>query len=511
MTSTASLPKPTGGASSARRKRKTPQQQQAPADEGAIGYDLVTQLTYMTNVALASASRDQIFEKTAQLDLKTVGPFNQVYQAVRRLGIEYTAAFQMVARTTRSRVLKSMLLRFSGALGSGDSEATFLGAELRVEMERYEEHYERSLESLRKWTDAYASLLVSVILIIVVAMVSTMISQISQGSILVLGFLMILITGVGAWIIFRVAPQEATMYTGESYMPPVRRLAYAAALFIAVPGLVVALIVAAFKGVPYGLVIGGIATLPAGILIAIDEGRVSKIDSDLPHVLRSLGATTSALGSTISVGLDKMDRRSMGKLEPYMERLNTRLGYRLSPETSWGRFVSETGSESVRRTFRCLIDAINMGAPPDHAAVNASDLALRLYLLRARRTQVANTFAFLVIPLHVSMVGLIMFIFSIVELFNKKIGSVIAEMDAAGGPGASAMPNLPYFQTHDLGLLGFLTTVVVVSLALANGLTPVFALGGHPLKAGLYVGISSVTAGLTMIIIPNIAAGLLPA
>ncbi len=508
MTSSASLPKATETASSARRKRKLQRPLPVPADEAALGYDLVTQLTYMTNLALSSASRDRILEKTGQQRLKTVSPFLQVYQAVKRLGVEYVAAFQMVANTTRSKLLKGLLLRFAGALSSGDSEVSFLSAELRVELERFEEHYERSLESLRKWTDAYASLLVSVILIIVVAMVSTMISTISTGSILVLGFLMVLVTAVGAWIIYRTAPQEQKIHTDPAYIPTVRRLAFASCWAVAIPGLAIGGVVSALLGIQYGLLIAGFAMLPTGILMLVDERRVDQLDGDVAPVVRSLGGTAAALSSTLAVGLAKMDRRSMGAMQPYMERLNTRLAYRLSTEAAWRRFVAETGSESVRRTFMCLTDAVDMGAPADAAANNAGDLALRVSLLRARRHQVASTFAFLVIPLHVTMVGLMVFIFSIVQLFNAKIESVLKEME--GEAGLNYLPNLPYFQSHDLGMLQFLTTTVAVALTLSNGLTPGFALGGHPLKGALYLGITTILSGAVMIVIPMIASNLLP-
>lgn len=507
-----SLLKRIGKASSAKpKKSKIPKPAPTPSDDSSLGYDLITQLTYMTNVALGGASRDVIFDYTVQQNWKTIGPFRQVFQAVKRLNMEYGSAFSQIARETKSKLLKSLLLRFSGALGAGDSEVNFIGGELRVESARYEEAYERSLESLRKWGDAYSSLLVSVTLIIVIAMVSTMISDMGPSFILMLVFVMIMVNALGVYLIYRVPPREEKVFTAKSYMPPLRRKAFTLFYYLALPGFVAAVVATPFMGLGIAMLIAGFTMIPAGVYMYRDDARIDALDSDLAPVIRSLGATAAALGGTVSSAISKVDRRAMGNLEPYIDRLNARLINHISPKPAWERMIAETGSDLVNRSLTCFLDPIELGAAPDVVSGPSSDFAMRMGLLRARRVQIASTFAYLVMPLHFSMVGLLLFIYQIVFLFNEKIAQVIAELQAEQASGASAaLPDLPYFQVHDLGQMGFLTLFVVLILTLGNGAVPIFALGGHPMKGLLYLGITCIMSGICLVYVPQITSTLLP-
>ena len=92
----------------------------------------------------------------------------------------------------------------------------FIREEMRVESGRYGNEYERSVENLKKWTDAYAALLVSVTLIVVVAIVSNMMGTLGSTFILVVGFTMFMITVSGVYIIARSAPYEQVTFDGEN-------------------------------------------------------------------------------------------------------------------------------------------------------------------------------------------------------------------------------------------------------------------------------------------------------
>ena len=141
------------------------------------------------------------------------------------MGAEYTAAFQMVAERARASRVKSLLLRFAAAISSGESEAEFIDQETRAESERYTNAYENSVESLKKWTEAYAAILVSVTLIMVVSLVSTMMGNLGETFIVLMGLTLFCITTIGVYVIYKVAPVEPTTYSNAEGMPTHRRLA----------------------------------------------------------------------------------------------------------------------------------------------------------------------------------------------------------------------------------------------------------------------------------------------
>ena len=194
------------------------------SDNVAVSFDLLSNLTYMAALATGGPSRDLIFQRAIEQKFKTGLYFRQVYLLTKRMGFEYVRAFRMVSKKAGATSIKNLLLRFAGAITAGVSEADFLVGEARAERERYINGYYRSLETLSKWGDAYAALLVSVSLVVVVAMISTMLSDLGRTFIVMLTFSMIMVSTFGVYIIYRTAPQEVKTYQLKQG-PAQRRLA----------------------------------------------------------------------------------------------------------------------------------------------------------------------------------------------------------------------------------------------------------------------------------------------
>src|SRR6185295_13057833 len=171
-------------------------------------YDLVAQLTYMSALATANVGRENLFQKTAELGYSTSGYFHRVHLVAQRLNYDYARACQLVADATDNETVRSLLLRFSSSLASGEPETTFLARETEITLEQYSQKYERDLGSLQKWTDAYVALMVSVTLVVVVSLVSMMIYSVGTVFIFGLAAIMIGIAVLGDWIIYRTAPVE---------------------------------------------------------------------------------------------------------------------------------------------------------------------------------------------------------------------------------------------------------------------------------------------------------------
>ena len=195
------------------------------SDSAAVGFDLLSNLTYMSVLAIGDLPRDRILEQCARQNSKASVFFDSVYRLVKRLGMEYTRAFQIVSQKARPNNVKSLLLRFAASISSGESEQDFIVQEAKAEGERYANEYERSVENLKKWTDAYAAILISVTLIMVVSLVSSMMGSISQSFIMIMAFAVFFITSIGAYIIYKSAPVEQVTYDPPEYPSGTRRLA----------------------------------------------------------------------------------------------------------------------------------------------------------------------------------------------------------------------------------------------------------------------------------------------
>ena len=128
-----------------------------------------------------------------------------------------------------------------------------------------------------------------------------------------------------------------------------------------------------------------------------------------------------ALGITLTAAMAKIDRRSLGCLEPYIKRLQSRLSTRITPNLCWDRFMDETGSELVHRSTRMFVDGTSLGGSPEKVGHIASDYAMSIALLRAKRNVTATPFAYLTIPLHGAMSALLVFVLEIMIAFNTKL------------------------------------------------------------------------------------------
>ena len=230
-------------------------------------------------------------------------------------------------------------------------------------------------------------------------------------------------------------------------------------------------------------------------------------DQETATFVRSLGNVTASLGTTLGAALIKIDRRYLGGLEAAIRRLQIRLSRQISTEKSWDAFRDEVGSELMNRITRMFVDGISLGGPPKRVGAIAAEYAMDSATMRARRMVAATPFAFLVIPLHFAMTGLMTFVLEIIRAFNTRIALATADLAAqSGGSGIGLLPALPIFQPQDMTLMSGITMVALLSMTVSNSLAPKFALGGHPLITGVFGSITCLMMAFNMAVIPPIAA-----
>ena len=517
MNFTQFLPRSIARASSLRRA--VVQRDPVSADSGVVGFDLLSLMVYMNVLASSGVSRSVLLEKTVLRDYKPVFYFKQVFLLAERLGIEYSRAFVSVGRRAKARSVRSLLLRLGGAAATGEGDYETIADEFRVEKEEFSGRYERSVEALKKWTDAYVAVLVSVTLIMVVIMISNVIFPVEAGLLVFAAFTVVSTGVLFAYVIYRVAPVEVKTYVhygGSFYHHKAIQFVVAGAVL----GSLSAMITGHFFGLGVALVVWGFCLLPGGLYSRKEDIEVDNIDRDLPKFIRALGFTTDALRTTTTEALTKMDPRYMGSLEPCVRRLCIRLSNKLSPDLSWQRFVVETGSELVRRAVEPFLAATRFGASGASTGEICSEFALTVSLLRARRSLVAASFAYLMMPMHAVVTGLLLFILEILFTFNEKLQSALGQTNSNPLGGFTAvditsveglvvdLATIPFFHSQDLGIISVLTIGVILVLTLINSLVPWFATGGTFSKCLFYGSVMLVISGTNMIIIPPIVRNL---
>ncbi|MCH7786565.1 MAG: archaellar assembly protein FlaJ [Chloroflexi bacterium] len=496
----------------AKVKAKAKERKRLQSHPRYLQFDLFALLTYMSAISSARVSRSELFKYASQLPYSSAQYFRNVYILAEKLNIDYAEGCRLVAERTEVDEVKSLLLRLAGALTSGEDEGEFLMREAEAMGELYGNRYERDVESLKKWTDAYVTLVVASSLIVIVSVISMMIYNIGTTVVVGLAMTMVFVTILGGWIIYISAPKEiVTRVRGPSSKLQKRGMK----LFkILMPTAFTIAAVMVLKGVDLGwvFIMFAVFLVVPGWLFSKDDRVIAKKDFDMATAVRVLGGVTSAIGTTVAEALNQIDRRSLGAVTPEMTVLMYRLGAGINPKTCWNAFVDEVGSELVDRTVFMFTDAINLGGDAGRVGIASSVFASKIAFLRATRGMVAATFRWLILPLHGAMIGLLQFIPEIMGLFSLSI-TESAEMLSDNTSLNSVNSNVPIgeiftFGQINLDLVNFLVTFVTIVLTLSNAYAPKAADGGNNIKIAYNLSIMMTITGILMIVVPMAARGL---
>ena len=355
------------------KETKSSKRKEGRIDPDKLGVDLFAQLTYMSAISDAGVGRSQLFEYASSLPYSCNRYFEQVQFLAKELHYDYARACRTVGQSIKEEEMRGLLLRFSGSLSSGESETEFLHREAQAQAETYGSQYERDVETLKKWTDAYVAMVVASVIVVIVAVVSMLMLDFGLPFLMFLIGTMVTVTILGTWLVYRVAPHEVKTHSLSPRSPEqTRARAWLRVLLPACMLSCVALFVLGGTSPAWFLIVPSLVILPVGLLMRRDDSKIDRRDRDLPSVVRALGGVTTAVGTTVTDALNKIDQRSMGNLEPDIGRLRARLAAGVSPDLCWHRFVAESGSEMVRRTVQIFWDGIKLGGEPERIGLYSS-------------------------------------------------------------------------------------------------------------------------------------------
>jgi flagellar protein FlaJ len=138
-----------------------------------MGSDLLFMLTYMAAIITADASRPEIFAYTgSRSEYVSTKYIRRADLLVKRWGYSYVEALSNVAKKIENEMLFSMINRYANAIESGVPDSDYLTRELETIRNIYKSTYEQGIEMLKKWGDAYISMLFSGALVGIIIMVS---------------------------------------------------------------------------------------------------------------------------------------------------------------------------------------------------------------------------------------------------------------------------------------------------------------------------------------------------
>lgn len=481
-----------------------------------IDIDVLYMVTYMNSIATANISRDEIFKRVSERNEYACSKYmNQVYILAKNWNYDYGTACNIVAERTSNKRLKDLLMRLANAMAAGEPEAKFLESEWQTMMVIYKNEYERSLESLKKWTDAYTALLVSMSLVSVTVLLSTCLYNMGDPVTTIGATLVViaLIAGIGAFVLRSEAPKEFKTHTMETRSAEQDRIKDMSKVILPVAAILA--IIMFILGVEVGiiLIVLGLIVAPMGIIGARDDKNVTSRDADYSQFIKMLGSVVGSMGLTVKEGITKVDQKSIGSLEPLVKKLYIRLIMGLDPKVCWSEFIGNSGSELISKFTHIFTDAIDMGGDATKIGKLVNTTNLEVVLLRMKRKMLSASFTTLVIPMHTAMCGLILFIVQILVIFSGLIGDLYKTMafdsgTNVGGSGLSVNSlGFSMFQNIPTHLLIEFSIALVLILTISDTLAAKYVNGGDSYMLYFYGSIMSVLSGICLLVVPVVVQG----
>ena len=149
-----------------------------------------------------------------------------------------------------------------------------------------------------------------------------------------------------------------------------------------------------------------------------------------------------------------------------------------------------------------------MGGDVEKVANLASQFALKISLLRAERKLVSTTFSWVVVPLHVVLMSILLFVTEVVQIFGAALADVQEQSLESDVVAQAGVSNVLLFQFPALDFIPPFVGTVAIMLTLANSFAPYAADGGHKLKLCFYGAIMFFISGLTLILVPEMVQAL---
>ncbi len=486
-------------------------------EDRKMGADLLFLNTYMASLAIANASRPEIFAYAAnRKEYISAKYITKVDLFVKKWNYSYSEALGIVADRTNNTILRSMLNRYANAIDSGVPDDDFLKNELSTVRSVYRSQIEQGLEMLKKWGDAYIAMLLSGTVIAVTIMISIAIYS-PQGleSTLNMAYAIILAICVfGNLLMYTSVPDDPKSH-GLTVRASKEQQTIHAMERIIVPLTLVAIIVLALLGVSAGFIflLVGILMAPLGIIGFIDDSNITLRDNDFSTFIRSLGAIMGGQGTTAVHALGTIDKKSLTALEPLVNSVYSQMNLGLDNKQIWDKFIGDSGSNLIYKYLNIYLDTVIMGGPPEPIGTVVGSSVLEQTLLREKKDMHARSFIVLLAPMHMAMVGIFVVLFHIMLTLTGSVSAMMAKFEAtaaasgaaASGGGVSAgsaLGGMSMFTNFPEKEMGTFVVITLAIITISNIIAARIVGGGDRYMFYFYAALFCTLTGLILLIAP---------
>jgi flagellar protein FlaJ len=485
------------------------------AEDRQMGADLLFTTTYMASLALAEASRPEIFSFAAGRNEYISSKYiTKVETYVKKWNYSYAEALGIVSGRVKNPLLKSLLGRYANAIDSGVPDDEYLNNELSTVRTLYRSQIEQGLEMLKKWGDAYIAMLLSSTVIAVTIMISIAIYAPDdiQATFVMSYALIILICLSGNILMYTSVPFDPKSHGLRAHASK-EQLTIRAMERVIVPVAIACVVALVLLGASAGIIflVVGLLAAPLGIIGFIDDANITRRDTDFSTFIRSLGAVMGGKGTTAVHALATIDRKSLTALEPLVSSVYSRLNLGLDDRQVWERFIGESGSNLVSKYLNIYLDTVTLGGPPDAIGNVVGSSMLEQTLLREKKDMHARSFIVLLLPMHLAMAGIFVVLYRIMVVLTGSVAVMLEKFgeapaaagSAAGGISASgALGGMTMFTSFPELEMGVYVVISLTFITLSNIAAARIVGGGDRYMFYFYTALFCALTGIVLLVSP---------
>jgi flagellar protein FlaJ len=487
------------------------------AEDRRMGADLLFTTTYMASLALADASRPEIFSYAAgRKEYISSKYITRVETYVKKWNYSYAEALGIVSERVNNPLLKSLLGRYANAIDSSVPDDEYLNNELATVRTVYRSQIEQGLEMLKKWGDAYIAMLLSATVIAVTIMISIAIySPAEMDTTFGMSYaLILLICFFGNVLMYTSVPDDPKSHGLTAYASKEQQTIRAMERIL-VPLAIVAVIALVLLGVSAGVIFLLVAILaaPLGIIGFIDDANITLRDIDFSTFIRSLGAVMGGQGTTAVHALATIDKKSLVALEPLVNSVYSRMNLGLDERQIWEKFTGESGSNLISKYLNIYLDTVTLGGPPDAIGSVVGSSMLEQTLLREKKDMHARSFIVLLVPMHLAMAGIFVVLYRIMVVLTGSVSVMMnrfAETSAAAGGAASvggvsassAFGGMTMFANFPEAEMGLYVVISLTIITVSNIFAARIVGGGDRYMFYFYTALFCALTGLVLLVSP---------
>jgi flagellar protein FlaJ len=482
-----------------------------------MGADLLFMTTYMASLAIANATRPEIFSFAAnRQEYISAKYIAKVDTFVKKWNYSYAESLSIVAERTQNEILRSMLNRYSNSIDSGVPDEDFLTNELATVRSVYRNQMEQGMSMLQKWGDAYVAMLLSGTVIAVIIMMSVVIySPTSIQTTFDMSYSVILAISVfGIALMYTSVPDDPKSH-GLTERTSKEQATIHAMERIIVPVTIAIVVILAILGIAASLIfiLIGLLMAPLGIVGFIDDHNITLRDNDFSVFIRSFGAVMGGQGTTAIYALGSIDRKSLTGLEPLVNSVYSKLNLGLDEKQCWDKFIGEAGSNLIYKYLNIYRDTVSLGGPPEPIGTVVGSSMLEQTLLREKKDMLARGFIVLLVPMHIAMTGLFVALYQILLTLTQSVSSMMAQMAnasaASGGMGGGGVSvgsvfsgGLNLFSNFPAAAMQTYVVITLIIITASNIIAARIVGGGDRYMYYFYAAIFCTLTGLILLVAP---------